>query len=408
MSFQQGLSGLSAASKSLDVIGHNVSNAETVGFKRSRAEFADVFATSLTGGATTQVGIGVKVATVAQQFSQGNITSTNNPLDVAINGAGFFRMSNNGSVTFTRNGQFQLDKSGYLVDSEGKRLTGYIADASGALIKGAPTEINISTVDLKPVTTTKVSGSVNLDSRQAAMTNAGFNPSDPTTYNSSTAVSVYDSLGNSHVVQSYFVKTGPGNWSVFNTVDGTSTSALPAPNATLTFSGTGISPTSTPANPTFTFTPTTGATGPQSVALNFTNSTQFGSVFSINSLKQDGYASGQLAGFSTSKDGTIIGRYTNGQSTTLGQVVLANFANSNGLQQLGGNAWAESSTSGPPLIGTPNSGGLGVMQSSAIEESNVDLTAELVNMISEQRYYQANAQTIKTQDQVLQTLVNLR
>ncbi|OYY50482.1 MAG: flagellar hook protein FlgE [Methylophilaceae bacterium 17-44-8] len=407
MSFQQGLSGLNAASKTLEVIGNNVSNANTVGFKQSRAEFADVFANSLTGSGTSQIGIGTKISTVAQQFTQGNITSTNNPLDIAINGGGFFRMSNDGAITYTRNGQFQMDKFGYIVNSEGNRLTGYTADTAGVLSTGAPSELNINTADLQPTATTEVTGVVNLDSRNTTLTAAGFDPADPTTYHNSSAVTVFDSLGNAHNIQSFFVKTGAGTWDVFTTADGVSTTVLPAPTSTLTFNGTGVAPTSVPALPTVNFTPTTGAS-PVALTIDYTDSTQFGSNFSVNALTQDGYSSGRLSGFSTSNDGMIIGRYTNGQSRVLGQVVLASFVNPNGLQSLGGNAWAESGTSGNPLVGPPNTGGFGVLQSSAIEDSNVDLTAELVNMITAQRVYQANAQTIKTQDQVLQTLVNLR
>jgi flagellar hook protein FlgE len=409
MSFQQGLSGLDAASKQLEVIGNNVSNANTVGFKESRAEFSDVFANSLSGGGASQIGIGTKVANVAQQFTQGNITNTNNSLDIAINGGGFFRMSNNGAVTYSRNGQFQMDKSGFIVDASGKRLTGYTADASGVLSTGAPTELNINTSDLQPSATAKVVGLVNLDSRSPALTAAGFDPTDPTTYTNSTAVTVFDSLGNSHTLQSFFVKTAPSTWDVFTAADGVSTTTLPTPSATLTFTGSGITPTVTPSNAApVSFAVTTGATTPVPLTIDYSGSTQFGSNFSVNSLSQDGYTSGRLSGFNTGSDGTILGRYTNGQSKTLGQVVLASFVNPNGLQTLGGNAWAESATSGTALVGTPNTGSLGVLQSSATEDSNVDLTAELVNMITAQRVYQANAQTIKTQDQVLQTLVNLR
>jgi flagellar hook protein FlgE len=416
MSFQQGLSGLNAASKQLEVIGNNVANANTVGFKQSRAEFADVFANSLTGAAATQVGIGTQLSNVAQQFTQGNVTSTNNSLDIAINGGGFFRMSNNGSITYSRNGQFQMDKFGYIVDASNKRLTGYAADASGALSTGAPVELNINTADLQPKVTSAVTGLVNLDSRNTTLTAAGFDPTDPTTYHNSTAITAFDSLGNEHTVQSFFVKTAPGTWSVFTTADGALTTTKPTPSATMTFSGTGTTPTivgttpgPAPASlPLISFPVTTGAASPMSMSLDYAGSTQFGSDFSINSLKQDGFTSGRLAGFSTGADGTITGNYTNGQSKKLGQLVLANFTNPNGLQSLGGNAWAESATSGAPLVGTPNSGSLGVLQSSAVEDSNVDLTAELVNMITAQRVYQANAQTIKTQDQVLQTLVNLR
>lgn len=411
MSFQQGLSGLNAASKNLEVIGNNVSNSNTVGFKGSRAEFADVYANSLTGSGSSQIGIGTKISTVQQQFTQGNVTSTNNPLDIAINGGGYYRMSNNGSVTYSRNGQFQMDKLGYIVDSSNKRLTGYGVTSTGALDKGAPSEINISTADLVPKASTSVTGLFNLDSRSPVKTLAAFDPTDPTTYTSSSAISVFDSLGNSHTVQSFFVKTAPGTWDMLTTADGTTTKytppATPVATAQMVFSGTGTTPTITPASPSITFPVTTGATS-VTVALDYRKSTQFGSSFSVNSMSQDGYTSGRLSGFNTGSDGVITGRYTNGQSAVLGQVVLANFVNPNGLQSLGNNSWAESSTSGAPLVGVPDSGSMGVLQSSAVEDSNVDLTAELVNMITAQRVYQANAQTIKTQDQILQTLVNLR
>ncbi|MBC7787631.1 MAG: flagellar hook protein FlgE [Methylophilaceae bacterium] len=411
MSFQQGLSGLNAASKNLEVIGNNVSNSNTVGFKSSRAEFADVYANSLTGSGSSQIGIGTKISTVQQQFTQGNVTSTNNPLDIAINGGGYYRMSNNGSITYSRNGQFQMDKLGYIVDSNNKRLTGYGVTSAGALDKGAPSELNISTADLVPKVSTSVTGLFNLDSRSPVKSLAAFNATDPTTYTSSSAVSVFDSLGNSHTVQSFFVKTAPGTWDMLTTADGATTNytppATPVATAQMVFSGTGTTPTITPASPSITFPVTTGATS-VTIALDYRKSTQFGSSFSVNSMSQDGYTSGRLSGFNTGSDGVITGRYTNGQSAVLGQVVLANFVNPNGLQSLGNNSWAESSTSGAPLVGVPDSGSMGVLQSSAVEDSNVDLTAELVNMITAQRVYQANAQTIKTQDQVLQTLVNLR
>ncbi|MDO9364895.1 MAG: flagellar hook protein FlgE [Methylotenera sp.] len=423
MSFQQGLSGLNAASKQLEVIGNNVANANTVGFKQARAEFADVYANSLAGGGGTQIGIGAKLSTVAQQFTQGNVTGTNNPLDIAINGNGFFRMSNNGAITYSRNGQFQLDKSGFIVDASSKRLTGFAADASGALMKGAPADLQISTADLSPQSTTKIDGIVNLDSRKTAPLITPFDPADPTTYSDSTAVSVFDSYGISHTLQSFFVKDAlPNVWNIYTTADGVFTTGVNAttPAATLTFpaSGTGVNPTSLPNPIPVSFAPTTGtppvATGaasPLTFTMDYTKGTQFGASFSINSLLQDGFASGRLSTFNTAADGTIVGSYSNGQAILLGQVTLVTFTNPNGLESLGGNAWAESASSGQPqpsFGGTPGTGPLGVLQSSAVEDSNTDLTAELVNMITAQRYYQANAQTIKTQDQVLQTLVNLR
>jgi flagellar hook protein FlgE len=405
MSFQQGLSGLNAASKNLEVIGNNVSNASTVGFKQSEAIFSDVYANSLTGSGASQIGIGTKIAKVQQQFTQGNVTNTNNPLDIAINGGGFFPISDHGSITYSRNGQFQLDKDGYIVNPDNKRLQGY----NGTIAGGAPVDIKIDSSDLSPKTTTKVVELLNLDSRKTAITSA-FDPTDPTTYNNSTSATVFDSKGVSHNLQNYFVKTAAGTWNVYATVDGSTPTSLATtpitPVTTLGFTGTGVSPTG--GTSTIAVNVATGATTPFNVTLDLSGSTEFGIDFSSNSVTQDGYTAGGLSKFNVGADGVIIGSYTNGQSATLGQIVLANFTNPNGLQALGNNAWAESSTSGQPQVNVPNTGSLGVLQSSAVEDSNVDLTAELVNMITAQRIYQANAQTIKTQDQVLQTLVNLR
>lgn len=402
MGFQQGLSGLNAAAKSLDVIGNNVANSGTVGFKQSQAQFADVYASSLTGAGGSSIGIGTKLATVAQQFTQGNITATNNPLDIAINGGGFFRMDTNGEITYQRNGQFQLDRLGFIVSASGAKLTGYTANAAGVLSTGAPAPISINTADIVPNVTGEINAVLNLDSSVGVLPAAGFNMNDPTTFHNSTSVSIYDSLGNQHTLQTYYVKTAAGQWNAYASTDGGPASLV----GTLNFGTDGL--LTTPMPLTTSVAVTTGAASPFNVDIDYTGTTQFGAAFSVNTLNQDGYSSGRLAGYNIGADGIILGRYTNGQSAVLGRVVLASFANPNGLQPIGDNQWAETSTSGAPLVGVPDSGSLGVLQSSAVEDSNVDLTAELVNLITAQRVYQANAQTIKAQDAVLQTLVNLR
>lgn len=422
MGFQQGLSGLNAASKSLDVIGNNISNANTVGFKQGQAQFSDVYANALNGSSGVTAGIGTQLAAVVQQFTQGNISTTNNPLDVAINGGGFFRMSTNGAVTYTRNGQFQLDKLGNIVNAQGAQLTGFMANAAGVLQTGSPTVININTADIAPQATASIATVMNLNSTKSVPANSPFSPTDVTTYNDSTSVNIYDTLGNPHVFQTFYVKSATTNtWNVFGTLDGTliaGTAGAPAPaNALtqLTFSNlgalTGVLGGLAPTYPnavTVTAPVATGAVTPLSFRFDFSNSTQFGSAFSVSKNLQDGYASGKLAKFNIAKDGTLVGSYTNGKTNTLAQVVLANFTNPNGLQSTGDNQWIETATSGNPLVGPPNTGNLGTLTSSATEDSNTDLTGELVNMITAQRIYQANAQTVKTQDQILQTLVNLR
>lgn len=421
MSFQQGLSGLNAAAKSLDSIGNNIANSGTVGFKSSSTLFSDVYAASLGGG--NQIGIGVAVGGVSQQFTQGNLTTSNNPLDIAINGQGMFRLNNNGAISWTRNGQFNIDKNGYVVNTSGSRLTGYLANAANVIVPSTPADIFINTADLQPQPTGGTGGTgpgvkigFNLDSRQPTFGVApAFSFTDPTTYTNSTSVTVYDTLGNSHLMSLFFRKGDgtaglPSNeWQMYTSIDGGTTIGTNATGPTpVEFNSTGTLITPALGIVPQSLAVTTGATSPLTFNLNLLGSTQYGNIFGVNSISQDGYTSGRLAGLVVSSDGTVQGRYSNGQTRDLAQVVLGNFNNPNGLSSLGGNQWGETADSGQPLIGVPGSGSLGVLQSAAIEESNVDLTAELVNMITQQRAYQANAQTIKTQDQILQTLVNLR
>jgi flagellar hook protein FlgE len=407
MGFQHGLSGLNAASRNLDVIGNNVANANTIGFKSSRAEFADLYASSLATSSGGSIGLGVNVASVTQQFAQGSITTTNNPLDVAINGGGFFRMSNNGSLTYSRNGQFQIDKSGYVVNSNGGRLTGYPVDLSGQVTTGAPTDLRISTSDLQPKPTSELSMILNLDSRKTPPTGA-FQATDASTYTSASSMTIYDSQGNAHALSLYFVKgTNPNEWDVHATLDGTAVGTGAIGN--LQFQADGTLDTAASSTPfSLALTLANGATFPSPLPLDFAGTTQFGTAFGVNAIKQDGYGAGKLTGISIDPSGTVLGRYSNGQTMTQGQVALATFGNNQGLAPIGGNQWVETTFSGQPMVGTPGSSNMGLLQSGALEESNVDLTQELVNMITAQRTYQANAQTIKTQDQVLQTLVNLR
>ena len=421
MGFQQGLSGLNAAGKNLEVIGNNVANASTVGFKESQAQFADVYANSLAGGGGAQIGIGTQLARVQQEFSQGNITSSNNPMDIAINGKGFFRISNAGDITYTRNGQFQLDKNGNIANASGALLTGYAIGPTGVLSGGAPQPLAINTADLAPTATTTYNLTMNLDSRSPVLVSSNFDPNNAATYNKSVAVPIYDSLGNSAMLQTFYVNKGPvpgpGNsWDVYGQVTLTNGTTMllgtppTAPNlnadpiGTLAFSTSGLM-AAAPAM-TINFTPPGAAA--MSINISHNSTTQFGSAMSVTAQNQNGYTSGSLTGFNFADDGTIMGRYSNGKTNVLGQVALVNFANPNGLQNMGGNQFSETSDSGVPLIGAPGSSGLGVLQASATEDSNVDLTAELVNMITAQRVYQANAQTIKTEDQIMQTLVNLR
>lgn len=578
MSFQQGLSGLNTAAKQLDVIGNNVANASTVGFKQSQAQFADMYAASLAGGSAMPVGTGVKLAAVAQQFTQGNITNTNNSMDTAVSGAGFFQLADqSGAILYSRNGQFQVDKDGYIVNNQGHQLQGY--QATAGVVTAVQGPLRIDPAPLSPKQTSNMNSidgvpigvGANLDSRaafplgitQATVTgiavpgltitlgtndtligtvddfplanppvvgapfsviippgtytttaalaaavqtevntnllgtgksvtvsanasgflvmksNSGglgassltvsgnavdyvdpltagsdnlfggdpaalpvstipapvdgagvFSLNAPDSYNNSTSLTVYDSKGTQHIASLYFQKASPNTWNVYLAIDSASVPATGTPMATLNFSTSGVltsatpytTPVVAPATPPATdstqgntstsviadptYTPLGALAMP--LAFEFAQSTQYGGAFGVNSLTQDGYTSGELSGFSTSPDGVLVGRYTNGQTQSLGQFGLVNFTNPQGLQPVGNNEWVETYQAGKIPLNRPGSSGLGLLQSSAVEESNVDLTAELVNMITAQRVYQANAQSIKTQDAVLQTLVNLR
>lgn len=423
MSFNTALSGLRAANQDLSVTGNNIANASTTGFKESRTEFGDVYANSILGTGSRTPGSGVLVNAIAQQFSQGNINITNNSLDLAINGNGFFVLKGPSSQTYTRAGAFQLDSAGYIVTANGDRLQGYKADASGIILSGAPQDMQIQTANINPNATTKVSLNLQLDSTATPPGVATFDNTDPNSYTWSTAATIYDSLGNSHLLTTYYVKTntvpagGGAQWDVYSDLDGGN-----APHAlgSLTFNTLGAltGSVAVPIPPaagvpsTATALADNWAVGAKANPLNFVvdyaTSTQYGTGSTVNALNQDGYTSGRLAGVNIDDSGTVFARYSNGQALTLGQVVLANFANPQGLAPVGNTAWAESFDSGQPVIGEPGTGSRGTLQAGALEDSNVDISAQLVNLILAQRNYQANAKTIETENAVTQTIINLR
>ena len=417
MSFQQGLSGLNTTSKSLDVIGNNIANANTFGAKGSRAEFADMYAAALNGSGANAVGIGVSLAAVAQQFTQGNITATENPMDLAINGGGFFQLSDAaGGTTYSRNGQFKIDQNGYIVNNGNQRLMGYMADNNGVIQPGAAVPLQLPTAGIEPAPTSDISIEMNLDSREevTAPQTPMIDFTDASTYAEATEMTVYDAKGQPVSISYYFQKTATDTWNVYATANGHSiggTDAAPQPVNTLTFAADGS--TFTASASTMDIPATTDSNGVETLAisgidLGFSGSTQYGSAFGVTNLDQDGYSAGSLRGITVDATGIVLARYTNGQTKPAGQVQLANFRNPQGLQPVGGNGWRLTYASGDPILGTSGSGAFGSLQAGALEESNVDLTGELVAMITAQRNYQANAQTIKTMDQVMQTLVNLR
>ncbi|WP_069266936.1 flagellar hook protein FlgE [Paraburkholderia nodosa] len=417
MGYQQALSGLAAASDDLGVIGNNIANANTVGFKQSTAQFADMYANAFATSVNNQVGIGTQLSEVQQNFSNGNITSTGLPLDVAINGNGFFLLSNNGATTYSRNGVFHLDPSGAIENAQGQKLMGYGVDANGNIVRGAIGPIVISNADLPPTATTTIQASYNLNSGDSNVANATFSPSDPSSYTTSQQVNPYDSLGDDQQpVTFYFAKTATGSWNVYGTYGATGTPVGPGANGllgTVTFNSSGQITSPSPA--TFAISipnaADNGATT-QNLTLDLTGTTQYGAKDGVTNLALDGNPACQLTGFTVGSDGVLTGtyssdRYTSTQTRNLGQIVLATFNNPNGLVDLGGNAYAQTNESGAAQISTPGSTTHGTLQGGAVEESNVELTNQLVDLITAQRNYQANAQTIKTQQNVDQALFNL-
>ena len=420
MSFQQGVSGLNAASRNLDVIGNNVANASTVGAKYSRTEFADIYARTASGSGGN-VGLGVSVSTVAQQFSQGSISATTSPLDVAINGAGFFQLEDqNGAMLYSRNGQFQVNREGYVVNPQGQKLVAIPVTYQQGQIAGKAQPLQLPTAGTAPKETTAMRLEINLDSRnEFTFTGAtpAVNLSDTATYNNSTSINVFDAKGQTVSMTYFFQKSGPNTWNIYAAANGEPLlpdgGGVPQPIVQATFPPDGRVPI-TPTAPLLIDIPATGIGTPfeteafTGVKLDFGNLTQYGAPFGPTALTQDGFSAGRMTGVSVEDDGTVMASYSSGQSSAIAHIELANFRNNQGLKPLGGNAWVATFESGEPVLGTPGGGNLGLLQSNALEDSNVDLTSELVSMMVAQRIYQANAQTIKTQDSVMQTLVSLR
>lgn len=568
-SFPQGLSGLNASSKNLEVIGNNIANANTFGAKTSRAEFSHVYTAALGQGGAVQAGAGVRVDTVSQQFTQGNITDTGRSTDLAISGEGFFQVSDGINPTmYTRNGQFKVNNSGEIVNNDGLRLMGYGVNANGQIMSGTLQGLRVPTASVAPRATSEIKLEMNLDSRstlkntaladaqkvadaaykvktdaeaplraaaaaQAALDNAqakidlaaaadtknatslvadktdtaaalaalapgdagyeaakaaddaatqaltlagfadaakaiadkpglvaaqtaadaaatdpavapavadataklkvatdtlkaanaamAFDPADTSTYNYATSQTAYDALGQEVTLNYYFQKgatdpeTNQTSWSVFVSANGQPLLDADKKNVRmeLTFEADGSKPiTGSPSAFQLAVPSTDDGKGlktlPLTVQFDLSKATQRSLTTAVSKPYQDGYAPGNVTSINVQEDGTVLALYSNGKSFTAGQVELAKFVNPQGMQPLSGNLWAGTPASGEPVRGTPGSGVVGKIQSEALEESNVDIAAELVNMITAQRSYQANAQTIKTQDQVMQTLINLR
>lgn len=400
MSFETALTGLNAASADLDVTGNNVANSATTGFKYSRAEFADIYALSNLGTAQTTSGQGVRLAAIAQQFTQGQFDFTGNTLDLAVNGTGFFALNDNGSTVYSRNGAFQLDRDGYIVDTNGRHLTGYLAGSSGT-IGGAQGDLKVNIGNVAPKASTNIGLSANLDAGAAAMT-AAFDATDPSTYNFSTSTTVYDAQGKDHLATLYFQKQSANIWDIY--VDGGDGSGAKGP-ATVTFDSRGQFVSATGAT-TYPFN--YAGAGTSNISVDYSSLTQYGSAFDVKELSQDGYPAGQFSNLEVESDGRILARFTNGQAQTLGQISLSRFPSPGKLQQVGDTNWVETFASGTPVTSTPGSSGLGSIQDGALEKSNVNLTEQLVHMITAQRNFQANSQMISTENQITQDVLNIR
>ncbi|AXN31185.1 flagellar hook protein FlgE [Vibrio coralliilyticus] len=396
MSFNIALSGLDATNTELNTISHNIANASTYGFKGARTEFAAVYNGMQPGG--------VEVASISQNFDKnGSVSGTGRAMDLAINGNGFFVTKDSaGQLLYTRSGVFGTDKDNYVIGNTGAKLQGYSVDGNNNLLTGATGDIKISTSSLAAKATDKMEFIANLDATNSIVdqTVNPFDPNNTDSFNSSYTTKVYDSQGKPHTVTQYFTKTADNAWEVNVQVDG---DAGAVSTVAMTFNPDGSIATPTGAyNVSF---PASGA-NPMSIDIDLSGSTQFGTGFGVSTNNPNGYTSGELAGVRVEDNGMVYATYTNGQSQLQGQVVLADFANPQGLSKVSGTAWTQSFSSGAPVMGVPGSGTLGDLTPGALEGSNVDLTSELVNLMTAQRNYQANAKTISTNDKLTQALFN--
>jgi flagellar hook protein FlgE len=403
MPFNIALSGLNAASADLNVTANNIANVNTTGFKGSRAEFSDVFAVSNQNVSNTATGNGVQLATVAQQFGQGNIEYTNNSLDLALSGEGFFSVRDNSGISYTRAGSFTTNNQGYVVNAQGQNLQVFPPLATGGFDLSRTVNLQELTTQSAPQATNNAQLVLNLPANATPPTTTPFNPADPTSYNQSTSFTVYDSLGATHTATVYFANTGSGTWNSYLYVDGSAAGGAQP----MTFNQNGA--LSTPAGGALSFPAVNvnPAAAPLTVSLNMGQSTQYGNSFAVGSINQNGYPTGTMSGIDISADGVVSASFSNGQTQSLGQLAIANFANPQGLQQEGNTQWRATYASGAAVMGAAGSGTFGQIQSGALEDSNVDITAQLVNMIQAQRNFQANAQMIQADGKVTQDILSI-
>jgi flagellar hook protein FlgE len=402
MTFRVAISGLNAAQSELAATANNIANSSTSGFKSSRVQFAELYSGS---GGQASVGSGVKVAGISQQFSQGAINFTDNGLDLAISGKGFFVVGDAESRAYTRSGAFKVDRNGFVVNAAEQRLQVFPPRVEGGFNTSTTADLRLTSGESAPAATGRVDMTFNLPGNASVPAKTPFDPADAGTYSHSTAMTVYDSLGAAHTATVYLSKTATDNtWEKRLYVDGNAVGTV----QTLEYSVNGTLVTPAAGELTYpAYTPTTGA-APITLTYDVGSSTQYGNAFSVSAVNQDGYTTGRLVGVETDADGVVQARFTNGRSVALGQVAIAQFASVDGLQTLGDTAWGETFASGSALLSAAGTGGLGSIQSGALEGSNVDVTQQLVNMITAQRNFQANAKMISTADALSQTIINIR
>lgn len=391
MSFNIAMTGLSAVNEQLNTISHNIANAGTTGFKSSRTEFGSIYADSQA--------MGVEVLATTQSISQGgSLVTTGRSLDLAISGGGFFvTRGSNGDVSYTRAGVFGADKDNFIVNAAGQKLQGYPVDAAGNLQVGAMGDLQLQNANLPARATDSLAFVMNLDSNQSVPTAAPFDPANVNSYNSTYTTKVFDSQGKEHTLTQYFVKTADNNWDVHYYANG---AAVAGPQA-MTFDANGaLTAPAAPVAVNFTL-PGVNA---MNIAIDYTTSTQYGSDFLVSTNRPNGYAAGEQTGLSVEKDGMVYANYSNGQRMLQGQVALATFANAGGLKNISGTAWVETADSGAALIGVPGVGPFGALVAGSLENSNVDLTQQLVGLMEGQRNYQANTKVLTTNKELTQVL----
>lgn len=426
------LSGLFAAQKDLSTTSNNIANANTVGFKESRAEFSDVYSSSIFSNPKTTVGGGVQTAMISQQFHEGSTRYTNNPLDLRVNGKGFFAVSNGmdyKDVSLTRAGEFKLNPDNYIVNSAGQYLRVLPVDAKGqaaSVSLQASQPVKVPTEAGQPSASTKLDIGVNLPANQAAVTKTPFDFDDPDTYSKSTSTSIYDSLGNSYSMTTYFAKTADNTWEAYTTVTdkdgnekaldidgGEASGGTGQKGVKLEFNSDGSLKTQTPANPKTVSMAAAGinlngADTSQTLDITFDKPTQYASDFNVRKINENGVVVGRLTKVDINADGLLVANYSNGKSEYLGKVMLVTVPNEQGLTQIGGTQWRATPDSGAMLIGEPGKGSNGKIMSGALEESNTNMTIELVDLISAQRNFQANSRALEIDQGLQQTILQIR